>query len=1001
MCDGIDLRKRNACQRLWCLILSGLLAWSGLVSASGVGIAQEADLRAIDFNRQVRPILSNKCFACHGPDAAAREADLRLDDRAGALEDLGGYAAIVPGDPESSEIIERVSSEDRYEVMPPPQHGKPLTSSEIEVLRKWIAEGAEYSPHWAYVAPADPQVPQINSPWIRNDVDRFVLSQMEQHQLQPSQAAERLDLIRRLSLDLTGLPPTVEAADRFAADGDADAYERLVDQLLADPAFGERWASVWLDLARYADSAGFAEDRPRTIWAYRDYVIRSLNSNKPFDEFTIEQLAGDLLAEPTTEQRIATAFHRNTLTNSEGGTDDEEFRNAAVVDRVNTTMAVWMGTTMACAQCHDHKYDPLSQREYFELFDFFNHTADNDRPDERPTLEVYSEADQNRREQLVQSIEELNEAIAEFGDGLQASTVRQELQALPVPAPVEGRWVRIELPGKNRILSLAEVQVFADGENLALAGSATQSSTEYNAPAKLAIDGNTDGQFEQKSVTHSANEENPWWELDLGRARPVETIKIWNRAGANLYTRLNGCRVTILDESKKPVWVQDLGDAVRGERSIEVLDPPVRLLELVQNDEADWTAEQRQFAKDYYLSRQPRWQELQRQLAAANAELRSIRPMTTVPVMERGTNRTTHLQIRGDFQQRGATVSAATPGVFPALSDSMPRDRMALARWLVSEDNPLTARVQVNRIWEQLFGRGLVLTSEEFGNQGDPPTHPQLLDYLAMEYMRSGWDTKALIKKIVMSATYRQSSRVDERGLQQDPGNRWLSRGPRLRLTAEMVRDQALAVSGLLSRKMFGEPVNPPQPKFGLKAAFSGSVDWQDAVGPDRYRRAIYTRWRRSAPYPSLATFDMGSREVCEIRRSMTNTPLQALVTLNDPVYVEAAQALARRVMDAEPDGNSTVWRRPDLPESRLRRMWAEDAFRHCLIRRPNEQEIERVVELFERAREHFAQDPEAANQLGIDPLNPPCAGTDTIELAAWTTVANVLLNLDEVFQKR
>ena len=937
------------------------------------------------LDQQVRSLLSNRCFACHGPDENARKADLRLDTREGALDWV-----IDLDDPESSELLVRISSDDPDSIMPPPKHGEPLSPAQQQLFLQWIRRGANYPQHWSYQPPQRPEVPDSSNGETVNEIDCFVESRLAGTQLRPSPQADRYTLIRRLAIDLTGMPPTLAEVDKFVADESEQAYENLVDYYLNQPGYGERWAAVWLDLARYADSAGFAEDKQRTIWAYRDYVIQSYLDNKPFDQFTIEQLAGDLLPQATTESRIATAFHRNTLTNSEGGTSDEEFRSAAVVDRVNTTMAVWMGTTMACAQCHSHKYDPISQQEYFEFYDFLNQTADADRPNESPVLEIFSEQARQQRDAIQQKVAQAESALNQPINEAQFEGWKKYVKAAS-QRPIAGRLVRIDLPGKARILSLAEVEVFTIDEqgepnNLALGGKATQSSTAYGASPDLAIDGNTDGNFEQKSVTHTANESDPWWQLDLGETRRIEQIKVWNRTGAELHTRLNGFRVSILDENNQVVWSQDSPTATAAAQSFAVQTLPHDILSLLQ--QPSLTPEQTATVRKYY--RESQQQKLELQLTDLRRKLDEIKPTTTVPVLEAlspASQRVTKIQLRGNFLDTGDEVSADTPEVFHQLPVDAPRNRITLAQWLVDRKNPLTARVVVNRYWEQLFGVGLVKTSEEFGAQGDLPSHPLLLDWLAVDLMEHGWDTKRLVKQIVMSRTYRQTSQVAPSAAQLDPDNRLLSRGPRVRLTAEMIRDQALAVSGLLSNKMFGPPVHPPQPKVGLKPAFTAkTTDWTDSTGEDRYRRGIYTRWRRSSPYPSMSTFDINSREVCEIRRSNTNTPLQALVTLNDPVYVEASQALARRVL-AESSGKSTVAR-------------AEYGFRLCLIRKPTQTELARIVELFESARKHFEGRPEAAEQLGVDPLNPPAADIDRVELAAWTTVANVLLNLDETLMK-
>lgn len=735
-------------------------AW--VVALLGAGVAWSARAaEPVEFNRDIRPILSNACFKCHGPDPAERqgggEGGLRLDDETGALADLGGYAAVVRGQPDDSELIQRITTDDADLVMPPPASGPRLGPREVALLSTWIEQGAPFARHWSYVVPVRPAVPQVQQQdWPRNDIDRFLLARLEREGLAPAPEADRAVLIRRVMLDLIGLPPTLDELDQFLADERPDAYEQLVDRLLADPAYGEHWARLWLDLARYADSAGYADDPPRTIWAYRDYVIRAFNENKPFDQFSIEQLAGDLLPAPSEDQLIATAFHRNTPTNNEGGTNDEEFRSVAVVDRVNTTLAVWMGTTMACAQCHTHKYDPLSQEEYFQLFALLNQTEDADHGDERPVLELVSD---------------------------------------------------------------------------------------------------------------------------------------------------NG-------------------------------------------------------------------------------------PSTTVPILRElpaDRRRKTHLQYRGNFLDLGPEVQPGVPAAFHPLPPDVPADRLALARWLVDDRNPLTARVLANRYWEQLFGVGIVRTSEEFGSQGELPTHPELLDWLATELLRQRWDLRQFLKLLVTSAAYRQSSRVTPELQERDPDNLLLARGPRFRLAAEVVRDQALAVSGLLSRKRYGPPVKPPQPALGLKAAFGSGIDWKTSEGEDRYRRGVYTTWRRSNPYPSLAAFDAPNREVCTLRRDRTNTPLQALVTLNDPVYIEAAQSLARQLAALDATLEDKI----------------DHGFRRCVARRPSDAERTGLVQLFATARDRFSQTPERALQFASDPLGPLPEGADPSTLAAWTLVGNVLLNLDELLMKK
>ena len=829
---------------------------------------------APDFNLVIRPILTENCFKCHGPDEAARKANLRFDVRTEVFRPAkSGRVAIAPGQPESSEMIARVSATQADKRMPPVSAGKGLKPAQIESLRQWIASGAPYAEHWAYVKPVRPELPVTHdNAWPRNAVDRFILARLEREHLKPSPRADRYTLIRRVSLDLTGVPPTPEEADAFVNDPNPSAYERLVDRLLERPTFGEHWARMWLDLARYADSAGYADDPPRNIWAYRDYVIRSFNANKRFDRFTIEQIAGDLLPDAEDEQEVASAFHRNTMTNNEGGTDDEEFRNAAVVDRVNTTMAVWMGTSIACAQCHHHKYDPFSQKEYFELFAILNNSEDADRSDEAPVHKLYSAS---QKEQLARARAE-------------SSALENQFKA-PTPA--------LEISQAN-------------------------------------------------------------WEQEY----PLNVV--WQQT---------------LDRSMYPL--------TRPEADAQHAFPPKEILKLLLTPSTQRKeSEQASLGEWYRRHASPELKAQQDRYEALQSEIAGVTP-NTVPVMRElqgDKRRTTHVQLRGNFLALGEPVNAAVPAIFHPLPKEAAPDRLALARWLVAEDNPLTARVIANRFWEQIFGTGIVRTSEDFGSQGDLPTHPELLDWLATEFMSTGWDVKALLKLLVTSATYCQSSAITADQLERDPDNLLLARGPRFRLTAEEVRDQALAGSGLLSPKMYGPPIRPMQPSLGLTAAFGGSLDWKTSEGEDRYRRAVYVEWRRTNPYPSLQTFDAPNREVCALRRSRSNTPLQALVTLNDPVYVEAAEALGRRMDQTKGTVADKIAR----------------GFRLCLTRPPRKTEVEALQKLFERARAQFGEQPEQAEQMATQPIGPIPMGSDAQTLAAWAVVGNVLLNLDELLMK-
>ena len=746
---------------------------------------------------------------------------------------------------------------------------------------------------------------------------------------------------------------------------------------------------MWLDVARYADSAGYADDPLRTIWAFRDYTIRAFNENRPFDEFTIEQLAGDLLPNPTEEQLIATAFHRNTLTNNEGGTDDEEFRNVAIVDRVNTTGSAWLGTTLNCCQCHNHKYDPISQEEYYQVFAIFNQSEDSDKKDERPTIPLFSDDQLKQQKTLRAELAQIPTEREEAFKGLRDRLLEWEKTLEPdTSEAVKGRFVRVEIPERTAFLSLAEVEVFSGGSNVAPKGKATQSSTDYNGPAKLAIDGNTNGDFDRKSVTHTKQDKSPWWEVDLGNEQPIDAVAIWNRMGGGLPDRIKGYRVQLLSADRKVVWEQSETGIPKPSERFEIARFSTDVRDTLNVAADDRTAEHWAVLEKRYQIEDRELTQIDKREKALKAKLKSAEsPMTTVPVMRELSDdkrRKTFVQIRGNFQSLGEQVEPGTPSYLPPLPTGVEANRLSFANWLVSRENPLTARVLVNRIWSRLFGRGLVNTVEDFGAQGDLPTHPKLLDWLAVELMESGWDLKHLIRTIVLSKTYRQSAEVTKRDRELDRSNAWLARGPRFRISAEMVRDQALAASGLLSDKMYGPPVHPPQPKTGLKAAFGATLEWRNSSGEDRYRRAVYTEIRRSLPYPDMQIMDAPNREVCINERSRTNTPLQAFLTLNGEAYVEASQALARLVFENTAFENDAA---------RI-----TFSFRRILIRPPKAAELQRLSELLAEAREFYRNHPDEAKLAATEPLGAVEEGSDVTELAAWTAVSSVIMNLDEVF---
>ncbi len=790
------------------------ILFAALIALSAHALAQD---ETISFNRDIRQILSNNCFKCHGPDEEIRDTLPRLDlSTTATAPNTDGIAPFVPGDPDQSEAYGRIASDDSNKRMPPPDSGKTLTDREKELVRRWIEQGAKYETHWSYTAPTTPAIPSVkNEAWPNSDLDRIVLARLEQERLEPAPQADPATLYRRIHLDLTGLPPTPKAAQAFANDPSPEAFERAVDDLLASPAYGEHWARVWLDLARYADSKGYEADRARTMWPYRDWVIRALNDDMPYDQFTREQLAGDLLDNPTRDQRIATAFHRNTATNDEGGTDDEEFRVAAVVDRVNTTMQVWMGTTMACVQCHTHKYDPISHREYYQFFALFNQTADADTfPVESPVLPLHEEDQERKYSHFKEQLEKAEEA----------------LEAM------------------------------------------------------------------KSSVTPASDE--------------------------------------------------DAGDH---EKALEKAE------------------KRKKFAEDIL-----------------NKFNESAPQLPVLEELPEDDQRVTRRMIRGSFLNQAEEVSPGTPAAFHLVPDNAPLNRLGVAEWLMADENPLTARVAVNRYWERFFGIGIVETAEEFGTQGELPSNQAVLDWLAVEFRESGWSFKSLCKTIVMSATYQQDSTITPESWERDQYNRLLARGPRFRLSAETIRDQALSISGLLSDEMYGPPVMPYQPDGTWQVVYNGDP-WKLSEGENKYRRGLYTFWRRSSPYPSMMSFDATSREVCVSRRLRTNTPLQALVTLNDPVYVEAAQGLARRMYDANPNSAKKA---------------ITYGFYRATAREPQHAELATLVDLFEENLDRYREDTDAATKLATEPLPLNRANAEVARLAALTVVGNVLLNMDEVLTK-
>jgi len=1002
------------------------------------------DEQEIDFGRDVRPILASNCFKCHGPDAETRQAGLRLDTFDGATSPLpSGRLAISPGRHDASAVLERIRSHDDAFRMPPAEVGPRLTDEEIDVLMRWIEAGAVYQPHWAFIAPRQGNAPAVeHSLGDRNEIDAFIRRTLEARGLVAAGEADRATLARRLSLDLIGLPPSAEQVRRFVADARPEAYERFVEELLDSPHFGERWAKMWLDLARYADTKGYEKDQSRTIWRYRDWVIDAFNADMPFDQFTIEQLAGDLLPQPTVEQMIATAFHRNTMTNDEGGTDDEEFRVAAVVDRVNTTMQAWMGLTFGCAQCHTHKYDPITHREYYQVYAYFNQTEDFDQADERPTMLTPTAAQSATLASLDARIGEQQAAIGRAVDSIEIVdpppgeeheeftwiSRRLPFGASPQvhPPAVEWPWTRDAGPAS---LPAARVTRSAgDGMTQHFFDNAVETLVIQKGDVLVAwvwLDPN-DTPDEIMLQFHSRRAgwfHRAYWGANLigfGADDSTQRRRMGELPAAGEWVKLtvaaSDVGLVAGDELSGWAFTQQGGTVLWAGGGVapaagrdrhrasfaawiewarqraDAFDPvaaaAIRASEVTRTGE-DIATLRRRFLANFHAETLNTIEPLVESLEALLTErVAAERTIMTTPIMrdlKPGNQRTTRVLLKGSHLSPGEPVSAGVPAALHSLPADASADRLGLARWIVARENPLTARVFVNRVWEQLFGTGIVETVEDFGVQGAPPTHPRLLDWLAVEFMHSGWSLKRLLRLIVISSAYRRSSNVADGLIDADRENRWFARAPRYRLDAEAVRDQALAVSGLLSRTMHGPPVYPPQPD-GIWMMVYSDERWMTSEGADRHRRGLYTFWRRTSPYPSMTTFDAGSREFCIPRRLRTNTPLQALVTLNDPVYVEAAQAFARRIIA---EGGAS-------DESR-----ASFAFFEALARRPDARERAVLAGLYESERRHYSTRPAEAIAMASDPLGPLPDGVDPVEAAAWTVVANVILNLDEFLARR
>ena len=1075
-----------------------------------VSLMRQGD--AVSFNDQIRPILADRCFACHGPDSAARKAGLRLDREEFAKAALAesGNVPVVSGHTDKSEIIKRITSNDPDEVMPPPDAKSELTLGEIQLLKDWITEGAKWERHWAFTSPQKSPSPDINDKsWAINEIDYFILSKLESSGLKPSGRAGKEQLLRRASFDITGLPPSIAELDDFIKDQSDKAFENAVDRLLNSSGFGERMALEWLDVARYGDTDGLFEDHPRSIYPWRDWVISAFNENLPYNDFITWQVAGDLIPEATDEQKLATGFLRNNPTSNEGGIIDEDYRIKYLVDRVNTTATAFLGLTMECAQCHDHKFDPITQREYYQFSGFFNSLVGrgNTKGATAPTLKILSPVHREQIAKLADQIKgiestlngtppelthdfekwliELEKPIPWYSPEIVSDTGQgsksEKNQGKGGVSEIVGRYLRIALPeAQEGFITISEVEIYSAGKNVGRLGKASQSS-DYSAAAlaSKAIDGNADGSFGSCSCTKE--QENAWWEIDLGSEMPIDHVVIFNRNDC-CPERLDNVSVSLLDSSRKEVARRKIGDAPfrsvltfnsgsvlpdPGKKNYELIllpdpgpltaislsGPGPGIIESVRIDRVSSAGDTHELkitgeAKGKFSKENPliiglekpenltdkdklkvslvgddvrvsitdsssaverkkvpegrdkrlahfreSWSGFKEQrstLAAAKKSKSDLEGKAKVSMIaaDEAKQRPTHVLIRGEYDKPGERVEPAAPSSIMKFSPDLPKDRSGLARWITDPENPLAARVAVNRYWQMIFGNGIVKTSEDLGTQGRRPSHESLLDYLAVDFVESGWNVKRLIREIVTSATYRQSSKVIQDVVEMDPENELLSHASRRRLGAEFIRDHALSVSGLLVNKIGGPGVNPYQPSvlFGRNAIGASNVSFTQSKGESLYRRSLYTYWKRQIPAANIRILGADGRNSCRTRRERTNTPLQALVLLNDPQFVEAARTFAERTIR---EGGKSAKERIAF------------AFRLATSRKVTGKELRILLaEYRDRLAEFQSNKKSAKAYLSGGGERPAPADIDSAELAAIAAVMSLILNLDESISK-
>lgn len=1012
------------------------------------GVAAGGSSDAISFGRDIRPLLSENCFQCHGPDEGHRKADLRLDHAAGATMDLGGYRAVVPGDSSASQLIERIFTKDPDEFMPPHDSGKSLNAKDKELIRRWIDEGAEYETHWSFVPPARSSVPEVQqTEWVRQAMDAFVLRRLEAGGLLPAREASKETLIRRVTLDLTGLPPTLEEVDVFLRDSSSDAYEKVVDRLLESKRYGERMALGWLNAARYADTHGYQNDQERQMWIWRNWVIDAYNQNKPFDQFTIEQIAGDMLPGATIDQKIASAFNRNHRINGEGGVIPEEYRVEYVIDRLETTGTIWLGLTVGCARCHSHKFDPISHREFYSMFSYFNNVPekgrDGNKGNAEPILTVPVPGMEEKVLMAEQRINDLKvaqrvttpEFLAELEQwknvsrrGLRdgkgqplwrsasvsevVSTGNVEFQHVSDGSylasgsnPSNPTYSVTIRPGEGvitgiRLEALTHPSLTNDGLSRSVNGNfvLTEFELEIQAPEskkseRLSISSVAAG-FSQKNYPIKLaidGKAGTGWAV-FGRPKLLDTTAVFT-----LTEPLNTSKDSVLTVrmrhdgsfNQHAVGRFRLSLTSAAVPSLDEEDGlPADVIAALNAGDAKFGKEQQQTLVEYFRDLAPVYAPLHSQLRKAEKALVRIKKTATTTVMvmsEMTDRRSAYLLNRGQYDQPGEEVFPAIPVSLGKLPEGAPNNRLGLAQWLVSADNPLTARVTVNRYWQMLFGTGLVESVDDFGAQGGYPSHPELLDWLATEFVRTGWDVKSMLRLMVTSATYRQSSVVSSDLYEHDPDNRLLGRSPRFRLAGATIRDQALAISGLLQPAIGGPSVKPYQPA-GLweEVAYDKKMRYTPGKGEDLYRRSMYTFWKRAVAPPSMILFDSSGRERCDVARRATNTPLQALVTLNDVQFVEAARFFAERIIS---EGGSEL-------ADRLTYAW-----RLAFARFPDSLELRTLINSFQKHLAHYQRHPEAAVQL-LTVGETASNSASSVDLAAYTAIANVILNLDEAVSR-